>query len=133
LEETNPSVLLDYILFIFASLSALAMSSKQQDDESEYRKLGSQEITSELSKLKGWKIVKGKIQRNFEFENFEEAFSFMTRVALEVEKLDHHPEWFNVYNKVKIELVTHDVRGLSNYDFKLARIIDRISRKTSAG
>ena len=50
----------------------------------------------------------------------------MTRVALEVEKLNHHPEWFNVYNKVKIELVTHDVEGISNYDFELARIIDNI-------
>ena len=101
--------------------------------EDEYRKLARQEIKTELAKTKGWKIVKGKIQRNFEFENFEEAFSFMTRVALEVEKLDHHPEWFNVYNKVKIDLVTHDVGGLSNYDFRLAKIINKISSKTSAG
>ena len=103
------------------------------EGEEEYRKLGSEEIHAELSKLKKWKIVNGKIQRNFEFENFEEAFSFMTRVALEVEKMDHHPEWFNVYNKVKIELVTHDVGGLSNYDFRLAKRINEISKKTSAG
>jgi 4a-hydroxytetrahydrobiopterin dehydratase len=112
------------------------MSSEQTQDknnEGEYRKLGSREIKAELSKLKGWKIVKGKIQRNFEFENFEEAFSFMTRVAFEVEKLDHHPEWFNVYNKVRIELITHDVRGLSNYDFKLAKIINEIASKTTSG
>ena len=100
--------------------------------EDEYRKLSTKEIESELSKIKGWKIVKGKIQRNFEFKNFEEAFSFMTRVALEVEKLDHHPEWFNVYNRVRIDLVTHDVGGLSNYDFRLAKIINVISSKTSA-
>jgi 4a-hydroxytetrahydrobiopterin dehydratase len=109
------------------------MPSSKEVEESEYRKLSAREIRNEISKLKGWKVVKGKIQRNYEFENFEEAFSFMTRVALEVEKLDHHPEWFNVYNKVRIELVTHDVKGLSNYDFKLAKIINRISSKTSAG
>ncbi len=98
----------------------------------EYRKLSGKEIKTQLSKIKGWKIVKGKIQRDFEFKNFEDAFSFMTRVALEVEKLDHHPEWFNVYNKVRIDLVTHDVGGLSNYDFRLAKIINAISSKTSA-
>ncbi len=98
--------------------------------QDEYRKLSREEIRAELSRLKGWKLAKGKIQRNFEFKNFEEAFSFMTRVALEVEKLDHHPEWFNVYNKVRIELVTHDVKGLSNYDFRLARIINQISSKS---
>jgi 4a-hydroxytetrahydrobiopterin dehydratase len=101
-------------------------------EEEDYRKLSAEEIRAELSRVKGWKIVKGKIQRDFEFKNFEEAFSFMTRVALEVEKLDHHPEWFNVYNKVKIELVTHDVKGLSNYDFRLAKIINTIASKTSA-
>lgn len=99
----------------------------------EYKKLSKSEIMGELKKVKGWKVVHGKIQRNFEFRNFEEAFSFMTRVAFEVEKLDHHPEWFNVYNKVRIDLVTHDVSGLSNYDFMLAKIINKISKDTSAG
>ena len=101
--------------------------------EDEYRKLSAKEISHELSKLKGWRIRKGKLQRNLEFEDFEEAFSFMTRVALEVEKLNHHPEWFNVYNRVSIDLVTHDVGGLSNYDFRLAKVINGISKKTSAG
>ncbi len=95
----------------------------------EYRKLTKGEIRRELQRTKGWKMVRGKIQRNFEFADFNEAFGFMTRVALEVEKLNHHPEWFNVYNKVRIDLVTHDVGGLSNYDFRLAKIINRISRK----
>lgn len=95
----------------------------------EYRKLSKQEVRKATRKIKGWKIVKGKtLQRNLEFESFEDAFSFMTRVALEVEKLNHHPEWFNVYNKVRIELTTHDVGGLSDYDFKLAGIIDEISK-----
>jgi 4a-hydroxytetrahydrobiopterin dehydratase len=126
----------DWIVFILKGSSLVAMSSKddeKEEEEEEYRKLGDNEIKSELSKVKGWKVVEGKIQRNFEFQNFEEAFAFMTRVALEAEKLDHHPEWFNVYNKVKIDLVTHDVGGLSNYDFRLAKIINKISSKTSAG
>ena len=95
----------------------------------EYRKLSESEIKNELAKLKGWKIVDGKLNRTFEFADFNEAFGFMTRVAMEVEKLNHHPEWFNVYNRVKIELVTHDVGGLSNFDFKLANIINRIAAK----
>jgi len=95
----------------------------------EYRKLSDSEIKNELSKLKGWTIVNGKLNRTFEFADFNEAFGFMTRVAMEVEKLNHHPEWFNVYNRVKIDLVTHDVGGLSNFDFKLANIINRIAAK----
>jgi len=95
----------------------------------EYRKLSDSEIKNELSKLKGWTIVNGKLNRTFEFADFNEAFGFMTRVAMEVEKLNHHPEWFNVYNRVKIDLVTHDVGGISNFDFKLANIINRIAAK----
>lgn len=95
----------------------------------EYRKLSESEINKEMSTLKGWEIVDGKLNRTFEFGDFNEAFGFMTRVAMEVEKLNHHPEWFNVYNRVKIELVTHDVGGLSNFDFKLASIINRIAAK----
>jgi len=95
----------------------------------EYRKLSEKEIKDEMAKLKGWNIVDGKLNRTFEFADFNEAFGFMTRIAMEVEKLNHHPEWFNVYNRVKIELVTHDVGGLSNFDFKLAQIINRIASK----
>ena len=95
----------------------------------EYRKLSENEIKNEMNKLRGWTIVNGKLNRTFEFADFNEAFGFMTRVAMEVEKLNHHPEWFNVYNRVKIELVTHDVGGLSNFDFKLANIINRIAAK----
>jgi 4a-hydroxytetrahydrobiopterin dehydratase len=95
-------------------------------DDSGYRKLTKDEIKKEISKVKRWKVVRGKLHREFVFDNFEQAFSFMTHAALEVEKLDHHPEWFNVYNKVSIDLVTHDVGGISNYDFKLAGILDSI-------
>jgi 4a-hydroxytetrahydrobiopterin dehydratase len=104
----------------------------QSNEEEEYRKLSKSEITSNLSELDGWKLSRGKIRREFEFSGFEDAFAFMTRVALEVEKLDHHPEWFNVYNNVTIELVTHDVGGLSDYDFRLAKIIDDVAKKMRA-
>jgi 4a-hydroxytetrahydrobiopterin dehydratase len=104
------------------------MSAKEGEQEEEYRKLSKDEIRKQLGKLRKWKIVNGKLRRDFEFRDFNEAFGFMTRVALEVEKLNHHPEWFNAYNKVRIELITHDVGGISNYDFRLARVIDRIAR-----
>lgn len=95
----------------------------------DYQKLSDEQIKQELAKLQGWKIENGKLTRTFEFKDFNEAFGFMTRVAMEVEKLNHHPEWFNVYNRVKIDLVTHDVNGISNYDFKLANIINRLAGK----
>lgn len=92
--------------------------------EDEYHKLSESEIQKEVSRLAGWKIVGGKLNKSFEFKDFVRAFGFMTRVAMEAEKMNHHPEWFNVYNRVKIDLVTHDVGGISNYDFRLAKIID---------
>ena len=95
----------------------------------DYQKLSEDQIKKELMNLNRWTIANGKLNRTFEFKDFNEAFGFMTRVAMEVEKLNHHPEWFNVYNKVKIELVTHDVNGISNYDFKLANIINILVEK----
>lgn len=94
--------------------------------EEAYEKLSEQEIEKEVSKLKGWKVANGKLNQSFEFNNFVHAFGFMTKVAMEAEKMNHHPEWFNVYNKVIIELVTHDVEGISNYDIKLARIVNQL-------
>lgn len=97
--------------------------SEQAED---YKKLSEQETEREVSKLKGWKVANGKLNQKFEFNNFVQAFGFMTKVAMEAEKLNHHPEWFNVYNKVIIDLVTHDVEGISNYDIKLAGIINQL-------
>ena len=65
------------------------------------------------------------ITKKFEFKNFNQAFSWMTTMALHAEKLDHHPEWFNVYNKVIVTLSTHDVGGISNLDIKLAKIMNK--------
>jgi 4a-hydroxytetrahydrobiopterin dehydratase len=96
--------------------------------EEDYSKLSEKEIQQQVAELGGWKVVGGKINKTFEFDDFVQAFGFMTRVALEAEKMNHHPEWFNVYNRVRIDLVTHDVDGISNYDIKLAKTIDKIAK-----
>ena len=81
-----------------------------------------------LAKLGGWSEVKDRdaITKTFVFRDFNEAFGFMTRAALIAEKLDHHPEWFNVYNRVDILLTTHDCNGLSARDVTLAKKIDKL-------
>ena len=91
-------------------------------------KLTDAERKSALQGLSQWSLVEGRdaIQRSIKFKNFNEAWGFMNRVALHAEKHDHHPEWFNVYNRVDILLSTHDCDGLSERDVKLAKIIDKI-------
>jgi 4a-hydroxytetrahydrobiopterin dehydratase len=86
--------------------------------------------TAALAKLSGWSEVKGRdaITRQFEFSDFNEAFGFMARAALIAEKLDHHPEWFNVYNKVEVTLATHDAGGVTERDIKLAQAMDRLAK-----
>ena len=91
-----------------------------------YQKLSSQEIEKEVHNLPGWKVINGKISRDFTFKSFIHAFGFMTKVALEAEKMNHHPEWYNIYNHLKVDLVTHDVNGISNYDVRLAGIISKL-------
>ena len=91
------------------------------------KKLSITDRNAAIKKLKGWQLVKDRnaISKTFEFKNFNQAFSWMTAMALYAEKLDHHPEWFNVYNKVIITLSTHDVGGVSNLDIKLAKQMDK--------
>ena len=90
-----------------------------------------QEVVTFLKEnLKDWTYEKNTIIRNFKFKTFVEAFSFMTAIALEAEKLDHHPDWSNSYNKVNIVLTNHAAKGVTQLDFDLAGTIDRIfSRK----
>lgn len=93
-------------------------------------KLTDAERSSDLQPLlnNGWKLVEGRdaIQKVFVHKDFNQAFGFMTRIALKADKVDHHPEWFNVYNKVDITLSTHDCGGLSQRDVKLATFIDSL-------
>ena len=81
----------------------------------------------QLSELDGWQEVEGRdaICKTFAFKNFNQAFGFMTRVAMQAEKLDHHPEWFNVYKTVEVTLSTHDAGGVTELDVKMARFMDK--------
>ena len=83
-------------------------------------KLSSDEIQTELKKVAGWVIQDEKLHKEFQFSSFIEAFGFMTQLALVAESMNHHPELFNVYNRVVIDLTTHDTGGISNLDFELA-------------
>ena len=89
-----------------------------------YKKLSGNELDEMVRNMKGWELKDEKLQKSFKFTNFVEAFGFMTRIALEAERMNHHPEWSNVYNNVTIKLSTHDAGGITDYDIKLAEIID---------
>ncbi len=85
------------------------------------------DISQGLRSVPDWKInSQGKLEKEFTFKKFTEAFSFMTRVAFEAEQLNHHPDWFNSYNRVRIELFTHDAQCITDTDLELARRIDAI-------
>lgn len=92
-------------------------------------KLTDTEISKALSELTGWSRSEDRdaISRSFKFKDFNEAFGFMSRAALMAEKMDHHPEWFNVYNKIEVTLATHDVDGLSELDIKLAGFMNKLA------
>jgi 4a-hydroxytetrahydrobiopterin dehydratase len=81
------------------------------------------------ARLHGWTAVEGRdaIAKAYRFKDFSEAFGFMSRVALKAEQMDHHPEWFNVYNKVEVVLTTHDAGGVSDKDVELAQFMDLIA------
>ena len=85
------------------------------------------DIDEQLKDLPGWSIVNEKLHKEFQFESFNQAFGFMTRAAMEIEKINHHPEWFNVYNKITIELTTHDAGGITKNDINLARILNSLT------
>lgn len=92
-------------------------------------KLSADARKTALAKLAGWSEVAGRdaIARKFTFKDFNEAFGFMTRAALIAEKLDHHPEWFNVYKTVEVTLSTHDAGGVTELDIKLAEAMNRLA------
>jgi len=84
------------------------------------------EVEARLEKFEGWSFNENAIHTKLEFENFKEAFAAMTRIAFEAEALQHHPEWFNVYNNLEISLSTHDAQGVTDKDFELAERIEKI-------
>ena len=96
-------------------------------------KLAEQKIQQELAQInenlaseQQWQIVEGKLVKQFVFKNFIQAFGWMTQVAMHAEKLIHHPEWSNVWNKVDVALVTHDVGGISDLDFKMIKRMEKL-------
>ena len=93
-------------------------------------KLSDAERSAALAELDGWELVDGRdaIFKSFSFKNFNEAFGWMSRVAMAAEKMDHHPEWFNVYKTVEVTLATHSVGGLSSLDVRLAKMMDKMAR-----
>jgi 4a-hydroxytetrahydrobiopterin dehydratase len=92
-------------------------------------KLGNDEIKLALQKLPGWSVKDVKLHREYQFPDFAHAIGFITTAALGIEKMDHHPEWSNVYNKVHIDLTTHDSGGITKKDVDLANLLEQIARK----
>ena len=90
-------------------------------------KLTNTEISAQLEGISGWTVENEKLHKEFQFDSFVEAFGFMASVALIAESMNHHPEWFNVYNRVTVDLATHDAGGISALDFELATKIDGLS------
>jgi|SRR5579871_3872740 len=93
------------------------------------QKLSEAELHAELSRLNGWQVVNGKLHRVYKFSDFIHAFGFMSTAALAIEKMGHHPEWFNVYNRVTVDLTTHDAQGITGKDLELAKILDETAKK----
>jgi 4a-hydroxytetrahydrobiopterin dehydratase len=100
-------------------------------NSNDMKPLNKEEVSSYLaSNLKSWIQTETSITREFKFRNFVDAFSFMTAIALEAEKIDHHPDWKNVYNQVSVSLNTHSVKGITQLDFDLAKKIDALYKQT---
>jgi 4a-hydroxytetrahydrobiopterin dehydratase len=91
--------------------------------------MNTKEIEERLAKLEGWTVVQEKLHKEYTFSDFVHAFGFMATSAIAIEKMNHHPEWSNVYNKVDVDLTTHDANGITASDFKLAALLDSIANK----
>ena len=90
-------------------------------------RLAQEDIDEKLKSLSGWSVVNEKLHKEFLFDSFNQAFGFMTRAAMEIEKMNHHPEWFNVYNRITVELTTHDAGGITKNDINLAGILNSLA------
>jgi 4a-hydroxytetrahydrobiopterin dehydratase len=92
-------------------------------------KLTEDEVRSALASLPGWSVVNGKLHREYKFADFVHAFGFMATSAIAIEAMNHHPEWFNVWNRVTVDLTTHDAGGISAKDLELAGKLEQLAQK----
>ncbi|HEX4808913.1 MAG TPA: 4a-hydroxytetrahydrobiopterin dehydratase [Bryobacteraceae bacterium] len=92
-------------------------------------KLNDEELRTALFELKDWSLRNGKLHRDFKFADFVHAFGFMATTAIAIEKRNHHPEWSNVYNRVTVDLTTHDAGGITRKDVELAQLLDMVAAK----
>jgi 4a-hydroxytetrahydrobiopterin dehydratase len=93
------------------------------------RRFSGPELKEALASLNGWSVVEGKLHKEYKFTDFIHAFGFMATAALAIEKMGHHPEWFNVYNRVTVDLTTHEAQGITSKDAELAKAMDEIALK----
>jgi len=92
-------------------------------------KLSDEALKKALGELPAWSVQQEKLHREFRFPDFAHAIGFMTTAAIEIEKRNHHPEWFNVYSRVTVDLTTHDSQGITQKDVDLAQLLERLARK----
>jgi len=111
-----------------SSLSPLTARQLAQAPTMTATALSTDAINAALADLPGWRIENGKLHRQFQFKSFVEAFGFMSSVALVAESMGHHPEWFNVYNRVIVDLTTHDAGGITDLDLSLARRMNELAQ-----
>ncbi len=111
-------------LAVLAAIEAKYITGQSQAEA--MKKLTPAEIDAALEKLDGWSLRDGKLYKKYEFASFNEAFGFMARASMEIEKMNHHPEWSNVYNSIVVNLVTHDAGGVTGNDTTLAGILDSL-------
>ena len=101
----------------------------QANDNRSMRRFSGPELKEALSGLTGWSVVQGKLHKEYKFADFIHAFGFMATAALAIEKMEHHPEWLNVYNRVTVDLTTHDAKGITSKDINLAKLLDATAKK----
>ena len=92
-------------------------------------KLSEERVKEALTQLPGWSVKEEKLHREYKFADFPHAIGFMTTAAIHIEKMNHHPEWFNVYSRVQVDLTTHDSGGITQKDVELALLLEQIARK----
>jgi 4a-hydroxytetrahydrobiopterin dehydratase len=92
-------------------------------------KLSEEALQNALASLPGWTVAGGKLRREYKFPDFPHAFGFMAAAAVVIEAMNHHPEWFNVWNRVNVDLISHDAGGITDRDVKLARKMDELAKR----